>query len=151
MGDGNFYATLRARFSPRAHAPMLTAPDGASVSVARHLGFKGDVALVFATARALVWNIRENFDRSITALHAHGIVKSSWASRLSRLPQILALTWTASLDQAYSRSDTKWKLNRFVLYVDKHLDTTIPSERFTTFACYCFAILAISACLVDLL
>lgn len=52
MGDGNFYEALKRGFRPRMDAPMLTAPDGRSITYREIDSRAGQMASAFAASGA---------------------------------------------------------------------------------------------------
>jgi len=75
MDNGNFYATLRDRFSARLDAPMLTAPDGAVATYGDMDARAGAMASAFAHAGAragdrIVVQVEKSFDNVAAYLGA---------------------------------------------------------------------------------
>lgn len=72
MGDGNFYALLRSRFGSRANTPMLTAPDGESITYEQMNIRAAQMAGAFTAAGARPGDrILVQVDKSFTNIAAY--------------------------------------------------------------------------------
>jgi len=108
-------------------------PDGEILPTLRRMGATHFLATVFANAEAQVSTISDSALQSYTALRAQGIMSPTWLSKCKNLGRIIAVTWTASLNVADARRETKWRRNGFYSHQTANLErAAVSTNRWET-------------------
>ncbi len=102
-------------------------PDGEFLPTLRHMGAPHFLAMVFANAEAQVSTTQDSALQAYTALRAQGIISPSRPSAFRNLRLIIAVTWTASLNVADARRETKWRRNGFYSHQTANLERAAVS------------------------
>jgi hypothetical protein len=93
---------------------LRAVPDGELYFVLRRMGLPRTAALLFASGNGLVGTVREAVERSLVALRAHGVMRTTIASRVANIGRALGLTWISGLTITAVRAEVKWSGNGFL-------------------------------------
>jgi hypothetical protein len=126
--NSNFFNLARTvEFTSVIFLILRGVPDGELLPTLRRMGAPHFLATVFANAEAQVSTITDSVLQSYTALRAQGIMTPSRWSALKNLGIIISVTWTASLNIADARRETKWVHNGFYCHQASNLEQVAVS------------------------